>query len=53
VLKSEALDTHKESLQDDSRSSDESKDIEALSSNDDGVLLRSHIENGVDLVRIV
>jgi hypothetical protein len=53
VLKSEALDTHKESSHDDSRSSNESEDIEALSSNNDGKPLQSHIENGIDLVRIV
>jgi hypothetical protein len=36
VLEAEILDTHKESLQDDSRISKESEDMEALSSNDDG-----------------
>jgi RNase H-like domain found in reverse transcriptase len=39
VLESEALDAHKESLQDDSRSSNESEYMESLSSNDDRVAL--------------
>jgi hypothetical protein len=53
VLESETLDSHKESSQDDSRSSDELEDIEALSSNNDGKSLQSHIEDGIDLMRIV
>jgi hypothetical protein len=36
VLEAEVLDTHKESSQDDSRSPNESEDMEALSLNDDG-----------------
>jgi hypothetical protein len=52
VLEAEVLDTHKESSQDDSRSSNESEDMEALSLNDDGKSLRSHIENGIDLMHI-
>jgi hypothetical protein len=51
VLESKTLNAHKESLQDDSKSSDESEDMEALSSKDDGKSLWSHIEVGIDLVR--